>query len=128
MNLIIKTNIQGYQKKVVKLRELVECYGEKNICNWIAAWLVSLSSKMDFSIAPDQASLTSKLILEELYMINISEFSLFFKKLLKGQYGIFYGKFNMQTIILACKEFRKERLRGINQFEFENIFGFNKSI
>jgi hypothetical protein len=116
----VKTNIDGYLKDTIKLRELSECYGDKNISNWIAAWLVSLSSKMEFQITPDQAGLTSRLILEELYMINISEFSLFFKSLLKGKYGIFYGKFNIQTIILACKEFRKERTKAINQMEFEN--------
>jgi hypothetical protein len=105
----IKTNIDGIKSNTVKLRELSECYGDENIVNWIASWLVVLASKMDFSISPEQVGTTSILILEELYMINISEFSLFFKKLLKGHYGIFYGKFNMQTILIACKKYRSER-------------------
>jgi len=105
----IKTNYEGLMSNTVKLRELSDCYGDKNISNWIASWLVVLSSKMDFQISPEQAGTTSVLILEELYMINISEFSLFFKRLLKGDYGIFYGKFNIQTILMACKEFRMQR-------------------
>jgi len=99
-----KTNLDGIKANTVKLRELSDCYGDSNVSNWIAAWLVSISSKMDFQISSEQAVTTSVLILEELYMINISEFTLFFKRLLKGDYGIFYGKFNMQTIIGACND------------------------
>jgi hypothetical protein len=105
----VKSNIDGIKTNTIKIRELSDCYGDENITNWISAWLVSLSSKMDFQISTEQVTSTSLLILEELYMINISEFTLFFKRLLKGDYGIFYGKFNIQTIILACKQFRMQR-------------------
>jgi len=105
----VKSNIDGIKTNTIKLRELSDCYGDENITNWISAWLVSLSSKMDFQISTEQVTSTSLLILEELYMINISEFTLFFKRLLKGDYGIFYGKFNMQTIVVACKQFRMQR-------------------
>ena len=107
--LSVKTNSDGIKANTIKLRELSECYGDDNIANWIAAWLVSLASKMDFQVSIEQARTTSYLILEELYMINISEFTLLFKRLIKGDYGIFYGKFNMQTIIRACKQFRMQR-------------------
>jgi len=66
-----KTNLDGIKTNTVKLRELSDCYGDDNISNWIAAWLVSISSKMDFQISSEQAVTTSLLILEELYMINI---------------------------------------------------------
>lgn len=115
----IKNNLDGLLTNTIKLRELSDCYGDKNIANWIASWLVVLSNKMDFSISPEQANTTSILILEELYMINIAEFSLFFKRLLKGDYGIFYGKFNIQTIILGCKEFRMQRGRVIAKMTSE---------
>jgi hypothetical protein len=116
----IKTNLDGIKANTIKLRELSDCYGDGNISNWIAAWLVSISSKMDFPISTEQATTTSVLILEELYMINISEFTLFFKRLLKGDYGIFYGKFNMQTIICACKEFRMQRGKVILMMNSED--------
>ena len=105
----IKTNLDGLQSKTIKLRELSDCYGDENICNWIAAWLISVSAYMNFEISSQQAKSTSMMILEELYMLNIAEYTLFFKQLRKGIFGIFYGKFNGQTILVACKEFRKNR-------------------
>lgn len=118
-NMAVKNNSDGLLTNTIKLRELSDCYGDKNIANWIASWLVVLSSKMDFSISPEQAGTTSILILEELYMINIAEFSLLFKKILKGDYGIFYGKFNIQTILIACKEFRLQRGSVISKMDSE---------
>jgi hypothetical protein len=116
----VKTNLDGIQTNTVKLRELSDCYGDENITNWISAWLIVLANKMDFQISPEQVGTTSILILEELYMINIAEFTLFFKKLLKGSYGIFYGKFNIQTILLACKEFRMQRGKVISKMGTED--------
>ena len=115
----IKSNTDGLNANTIKLRELADCYGDENVSNWIAAWLVSLSSKMDFQISPEQAITTSMFILEELYMINIAEFSLFFKRLLKGHYGVFYGKFNIQTILIACKEFRMQRGKILLGMDYE---------
>jgi hypothetical protein len=105
----IKTHLDGMESKTIKLRELSDCYGDENISNWIAAWLISISSYMNFEISTQQVRTTSLIILEELYMINIAEFTLFFKQLRKGKFGIFYGKFNGQTILMACKEFRLNR-------------------
>lgn len=111
----VKTHSDGLLSNKVKLNELSACYGEENICNWIAAWLITVSLYMNFEISTQQVKITSILILEEMYMINIAEFSFFFRKLIKGAYRPFYGKFNGQTIIQACKEFRHERGRVFSQ-------------
>ncbi len=93
----------------IKLRELSQVYGERAIVAWIQTWLISLSMYMNFEITEQQAISTATTILEECYMLNIVEFNLLFRKMKKGNYGIFYGKFNGQTIIKACIQFRKER-------------------
>lgn len=93
----------------MKLWELAQVYGQKTVCLWIEAWLVNLSEYMDFEVSEHQTTSTSIMILEELYMLKIPEFTLFFKKLRKGNYGQFYGKFNGQIIMLAALEFRKQR-------------------
>ena len=125
----IKSSLDGLKSRTVKLSELVNCYGEDNIVNWISAWLISVSAYMNFEISHQQSRTTSILILEELYMINLAEFSLFFKRLRKGQYGIFYGKFNGQTILMACSEFRMQRGKVISKMsekEQMEILNINK--
>lgn len=115
----IKTNLQGIKSNTVKLRELVDCFGEQNIWAWISSWLVNLSGFMDFKISPVQAKTTAILILEEMGNINISEFTLFFKKLRKGDYGLFFGKFNGQIILQGCKKFRTARGIVLNKMKFD---------
>jgi hypothetical protein len=88
---------------------LSQAYSERAVVAWIQTWLISLSMYMNFDISEQQVVTTATLILEECYMFNIVEFNLLFRKMKKGEYGIFYGKFNGQTIIKGCIKFRKER-------------------
>lgn len=115
-----KTAEDSLKSKKIKIRELSAIYGEKEISSWISLWLISIAKLMDFEISEDQAKITGIDILSEMYMLNIAEFTLLFTRIKKGHYGIFYGKFNMQTILLACKQYRMERgtiLSKMNEHE-----------
>lgn len=107
------------QSGKIKIRELAEIYTEEKIIAWISTWLITISSHMDFDIQEQQIKTTSIFLLEEIYMLNLAEFTLFFKKLRKGLYGIFYGKFNIQTVVLAAIEYRKERGRILSALTTE---------
>jgi hypothetical protein len=103
------------QSGKIKIRELVDCYGDRLIIAWLKAWLVNLSHYMDFDINTSQGHKTAMFILEECYMLNLAEISLLFKKIMKGNYGEFYNKFNGQIILRACREYRKERGRILSR-------------
>lgn len=105
----VKTIEDALRSKKIKLRELSVAYGEEIITGWIQAWLINLSSYMNFSISTQQAKQTAMFILEDCYMLNIVEFTLLFRKITRGNYGEFYGKFNGQIIISACKQYRSQR-------------------
>jgi hypothetical protein len=104
-----KTQDDALRSGMVKLSELCKAYNDKSITAWIQAWLINLAKYMDFSVTPEQVKSTAIAILEECYMLNLAEFTLLFRRILKGYYGIFYGKFNGQMIIGACISFRQER-------------------
>jgi hypothetical protein len=105
----LKTIEQALKSGKIKLIELTSCYEEKTILFWIQAWLVSLSVYMNFSINESQAKNTAIFILEDCYMLNLAEFTLLFKKIIRGNYGVFYSKFNGQIIISACKQYIQQR-------------------
>ena len=115
----IQTITQGLSADLIKLGELNLAYGDKITALWIESWLVNIASYMDFSISSKQASSTAMFIKEECYMLNIGELTLLFKRIFKGKYGQFYGKFNGQTIIGACVEFRNERGKIISKMSSE---------
>ena len=93
----------------IKVRELAACYDDETVQLWMEAWLVNLSQHMDFQISESQSKETAYGLVEVLYMLNLAEITLFFRKLHNGQYGRFYGKFDMQTILIAAREYREER-------------------
>ncbi len=84
-------------------------YGERPIVGWLSTWVINLAAVMDFDISEQQRRRTANMLIEELYMLNMAEITLFFKKLQKGDYGTFYGKFNVQTILIAAKQYRQQR-------------------
>lgn len=119
-----KTVEDALKSSKIKLRELAVIYNEKSIVAWIQAWLVNLAGYMNFSITEQQAKTTAMFILEDCYMFNIVEFTLLFKKLSRGSFGEFYGKFNGQIIISACKQYREQRgkiLSGLTESEQKEI-------
>ncbi|MCY1719114.1 hypothetical protein OU798_02085 [Prolixibacteraceae bacterium Z1-6] len=105
----IKTPKDALLKNVIKVREITACYGANTVQTWLMAWLVVLANKLDLSITVSQAEETALYLIEELYMLNIAELTLFFTKLVKGDYGSFYNKFNLHTIIQGAKKYRKSR-------------------
>ena len=116
----IKTIEDALKSGKVKIRELTPIYTEKAIVSWIQAWLINLSSYMNFSITEQQAKTTAMFILEDCYMFNLAEFTLLFRKINRGNYGQFYGQFNGQIIMAACKEYRNQRgkiLSGLTEQE-----------
>lgn len=110
-----KTIEDALLSKKIKLRVLSVAYGEQVILAWIQAWLINLSSYMNFSITEQQSKTTAMFILEDCYMLNIVEFTLLFRKLGRGYYGEFYGKFNGQIIMNACREYRNNRGKVLSQ-------------
>jgi len=120
----IKTFEDALKSKKIKLRELSLAYGEQIIIGWIQAWLINLSGYMNFSITEQQAKTTAIFILEDCYMFNLAEFTLLFRKINRGNYGQFYGQFNGQIIMAACKEYRNQRgkvLSGLSEEEQKQI-------
>jgi len=112
-----KTQLDAIHANTIKLREIAGAYSEKNTLLWIELWLASFCKFMDFEITDTASQATAMYLLEELYMVNLTEFSLFFKWLQKGKYGSFFGKFDGQKIIQAARQFRIDRGREISKMK-----------
>ena len=104
-----KTSELALKTGLVKLREIAQAYHSNTPVIMLKLWLVNLSKFMDFDITDQQARETGQYIYEEVNMFNLAEITLLFKRIKKGFYGAFYGKFNGQIILKACREYRKER-------------------
>ena len=122
----VKTIEEALMHKKIKLRELSVCYGEEIMIGWIQAWLINLAGYMNFPITTQQAKTTAMFILEDCYMLNIVEFTLLFRKINRGNYGEFYGKFNGQIIMSACKQYRSQRGKALSALTEEEQKSLNQ--
>jgi hypothetical protein len=104
----IETVRQGIVAKMVTLREIAETYNEKTPVLMLHAWLINLSMFMGFEITKQQARETAQYMFEELRGLSLPLVTILFKRIKKGRYGEFYGRFNGQKILIACSEFRNE--------------------
>ncbi len=116
-----RTPIEALRSGKIKLRELTVIYGSRPVVGWISTWLIALSSMMDFEITDQQRKTTAAILSEDLYMLNLVEITLLFKRLFKGVYGVFYGKFNMQTILIAAREYRQERGKLVQKLSGQEL-------
>lgn len=114
-----KTLEEALCSEKIKIRLLAKIYGDETVVTWMQSWLINISKYMDFTISDDQARKTAMFLAEELYMLNLAEITLFFKKLLKGVYGEFFGKFNGQIIMSGAMRYRQERGRIVSNMSTE---------
>lgn len=114
-----KTQKSALLSKKINLREVAATYNTKTPEALLSLWLTNLCIYMDFSIMQVQISPTAKYMVEEIGMLNMAELTLLFHRIREGFYGEFYGKFNPQIVLRACREYRQERGRIISKMNSE---------
>ena len=77
----------------------------------LLGWLVYLNEILNLknSMSESQMMLASQLICEEFYMLKMSELTLLFKRIISGQYGKFYERLDIPTILTCFREYLEER-------------------
>ena len=61
-------------------------------------------------MSEDQINLCSSMIVEEFYMLKMSDLTLLFKKIISGQYGEFYERLSIDKVLTFFREYLEERL------------------
>ena len=76
----------------------------------LLGWLVYLNEILNLknSMSESQMMLASQLICEEFYMLKMSELTLLFKRIISGQYGKFYERLDIPTILTCFREYLEE--------------------
>lgn len=105
----LKTEELALKSHKLKLREITRLYDQRVPTSLLELWLFNTSKFMAWEMTDQQVRETAVYLYEELYMLNLAELTLFFKKLKKGVYGTFYGKFDGMKICSFAREYRMAR-------------------
>ncbi len=60
-------------------------------------------------MSEEQINLCSGMVVEEFYMLKISDLTLLFKRIISGQYGEFYERLSIDKILTFFRTYLEER-------------------
>lgn len=98
---------------LIKLSELKTIYKENTPFYFIESWLLQLNIfvNTENKLSGEQIKELARYVYDEVYMLNIAEFTLLFKRIKNGHYGVFYNRIDATQIVAWCRLYRAERTR-----------------
>ena len=60
-------------------------------------------------MSEEQINLCSSMVVEEFYMLKMSDLTLLFKRIISGQYGEFYERLSIDKILTFLRNYLDER-------------------
>ena len=60
-------------------------------------------------MSEEQINLCSNMVVEEFYMLKVSDLTLLFKRIVSGQYGEFYERLSIDKVLTFFREYLEER-------------------
>ena len=77
----------------------------------IMTWLVYLNTILNLNkpMSEEQIRLCSAMIVEEFYMLKMSDLTLLFKRIISGSYGEFYERLGIDKILKFFRTYLEER-------------------
>ncbi|MGL5261964.1 MAG: DUF6633 family protein [Bacteroides sp.] len=103
------------------IADVSRAFGNETAIKIIANHLQSLCNFGDTEVNPEQFLDTALLIATEYFYLNLSELCLFFRRCKLGQYGqiVWGSKLNIQQVMSALYQFRRDRVEAISKREQE---------
>lgn len=127
---IYQTEKAALLSETLRLNQLTSVYSKDAAVGWIGTWIVKICEQLKLELEDYQVKIDALLLYSEIYMFNLAEVSLFFKKFMLGHYGHFYGKFNIQILSTAARQYRSTRgkiLSNMTTKQQNNIINFLKN-
>lgn len=107
-----KLNVfEAMKADLIKLFDLKSIYSEKTPVHFIESWLLQLNIfiNTDNKLSGEQIKELAKYMYDEIFMLNMAELTLLFKRIKSGFYGAFYNRIDGTQLVQWCREYRKER-------------------
>lgn len=101
------------KSSLIKISELKEIYSERTPELFIRSWLLQLNLfvNVENKLSEHQIIELASYMYDEIYMLNLAELTLLFKRIKNGHYAPFYNRIDATQILIICREFRRERAK-----------------
>jgi hypothetical protein len=71
-------------------------------------------------MSEDQIKLCSGMVVEEFYMLKVSDLTLLFKRIISGEYGEFYERLSIDKILTFFRTYLEERFSSAEDNSIRN--------
>ena len=129
----VKTIEQAMSSKAPSIGRFQNEQGRQFTEGLVTFWLLYLNKVLNLNkpMSEEQITLCSGMVVEEFYMLKMSDLTLLFKRIISGQYGEFYERLSIDKILTFFREYLEERytLAGeVSAREHENEIYKSKNI
>lgn len=129
----VKTIEEAINSKAPSIGKFQNQQGKQFTEGLITFWLLYLNKVLNLNkpMSEEQINLCSSMIVEEFYMLKVSDLTLLFKRIISGQYGEFYERLSIDKVLTFFREYLEERytLAGeASQRDHENEIYKSKNI
>ena len=105
----------AYESDLITLSELANIYSSSTPFHFIESWLLQLNIfvNTENKLSGEQIKELARYMYDEIYMLNMAELTLLFKRIKNGHYGQFYNRIDSTQLVSWCRMYRWERSKVI---------------
>jgi hypothetical protein len=107
----VKTIEQAMSSNAPSVASFQREHGRQFTEGLITFWLLYLNKVLNLNkpMSEEQINLCSGMVVEEFYMLKVSDLTLLFKRIISGQYGEFYERLSIDKILTFFRTYLEER-------------------
>jgi hypothetical protein len=117
----LKTFEDAVDSKTPSMNLIIRAEGETKMLALMKLWLVHLNQLLDVKrpMSETQIRLCASIIVEDFAHLKIADLGLFFRKVIKGDYGQFYESISIEKLLGQLQNYDNERFNFIEKQQFE---------
>ena len=118
----VKTIEQALNSKAPSIASFQRQQGRQFTEGLITFWLLYLNNILNLNkpMSEEQINLCSNMVVEEFYMLKVSDLTLLFKRIISGQYGEFYERLSIDKILTFFRTYLEERFTLAGEASIRN--------
>ena len=118
----VKTIEQAMSSNAPSVASFQREHGRQFTEGLITFWLLYLNKVLNLNkpMSEEQINLCSGMVVEEFYMLKVSDLTLLFKRIISGQYGEFYERLSIDKILTFFRTYREERFTLAGEASIRN--------
>ena len=111
---------QCLEKRYITIIDIREAYSSekpKAGVDYLERWLIYLNNFSNINKKLEETNAVAHMIYSGYYFFTLADLKVLFEKIMRSEYGTFYGSVDAQRIISSFEEYNKERKKEASKIQ-----------